>query len=275
MGRGSISGLVYGSRRGRLLKTGQTTQYSGEMDDGHYERGLAKSYIVYIAGQYLGTSDIDLIHVTDTTIAFAATTPGTITDTNNQLAMFKTAEVIVITGSASNDGTYNVSTGNVAGTIRTTEATLLEGAAATVSIAKREAHSNECVLDQNTGLMWSRYTSAQYATMGTGGDGNMPWHLQLYDIFQYCAAANTASLGGYADWRIPNVFELLSIVNQEAPTAVPDAATFPSWPSTGSFWISSTAASLTTSALYVSYDDVEVARAAKTVATKCALVRGG
>ena len=138
---------IFGGKRGRLLQTGQLTQYSGELDDGFYQRGLPKRYTVLTVGQYAGTSNIDLIHVTDTDISFAATTPGTINQVGAGLAMFKTGETIVVSGSALNDGVYTVSTGNVAGTIRTTEATLLEAAGATVSIAKREAHSNECVLD--------------------------------------------------------------------------------------------------------------------------------
>jgi len=76
-----------------------------------------------------------VISVTDTTIAFAATTPGTITDSNNQLAVFTTGDIIIVSGSVSNDGVYNVSTGGVAGTIRTTEATLFEAAGATVTIS--------------------------------------------------------------------------------------------------------------------------------------------
>lgn len=274
MGSGSISGLVFGARRGRLLKTGQTTQYSGELDDGYYERGLAKSYIVYTTGQYSGTSNLDLAHLTDTSIAFAATTPGTITDTNNNLARFKTGEVIVVSGSVGNDGVYNVSTGNVAGTIRTTEATILGGAGPSISIAKREALSNNCVLDQNTALMWARYSSAENAVMGTGGDGKMPWTGQLYDIFQWCAAANTASLGGYTDWRIPHDMELASLRNMEAPSAIPDATAFPSW-STGDYFSSTTRPSGIGSVMYVDFLEGLVYRIAKTTTLFAVLTRGG
>lgn len=257
----------------RLLKTGQTTQYSGELDDGYYEMGVAKRYQVRTVGQYSGTSNLDLIHLTAATIAFAATTPGTITDSGNGLAMFKTGETIIITGSGSNDGTYTVSTGGVAGTIRTTEATLLEAAGATVSIAKREALSNNCVLDQNTGLMWARYTSAENATMGTGGDGLMPWTGQLYDIFQWCAAANAASLGGYADWRVPNDIELINLRNMEVPNALPDAVAFPSWPA-GYVWSATTCPSNTSSAMDVYSYDGDVYYHTKSTAYYSALVRG-
>ena len=258
----------------RLLKTGQTTQYSSELDDGHYEKGVAKDYTVMSTGDQAGTSNIDLVHKTAATISFAATTPGTIADSGNDLAMFKTGETIVISGSASNDGVYEVSTGNVAGTIRTTEATVLEAAGATVSIAKREAHSNECVLDNNTGLMWSRYTSAQYATMGSAGTGAMPWTGKLYDIFQYAAAANAASLGGYADWRVPNDTELASLRNMEQPTAIPDAVAFPSWPA-DYVWSATTPPNYTSDAMLVRFSYGPVVSNTKDNAYYSALVRGG
>lgn len=77
------------------------------------------------------------VRLTDTSIAFAETiagAPGEITDTKNNLASFKTGDAIVVSGSASNDGTYTVSIGGVAGTIRTTEETNFEAAGATVTI---------------------------------------------------------------------------------------------------------------------------------------------
>ena len=260
-------------RAGLLLKTGQTTQYSSELDDGYYEKGLAKRYTTLTTGGYSGTVNIDLIHVTAATIAFAATTPGTITDSGNALAMFKDGETLIITGSASNDGTYTVSTGNVAGTIRTTEATLLEAAGATVSIAKREAHSNNCVLDNNTGLMWSRYTSST-SKMGTDGNGKMPWTGQLYDIFQYVAAAKVASLGGYSDWRVANIAELESLLTDI--DRVPNTTAFSSWPT--SEVVSSTTATATYVWSISVLPGVQVGTCYpifKTTSQYCALVRGG
>ncbi len=257
-----------------LLVTGQTTSYNSEPDDGFYQAGIAKSYTVYIAGQFAGTSDLDLIHLTDTSIAFAATTPGTITDSNNGLAIFKTGDEIVFTGSGVNDGVYNVSAGNVAGTIRTTEATLFEAASATVNIAKRGALSNNVVLDNNTGLMWGRYTSAQNAAMGAASDGKMPWTGELYDIFQWAAAANAASLAGYSDWRVPNVFEAASLMSLESPNALPDSTAFPSWPA-GNMWSSTTVANNAGQGIYVSWAGPVLAPIAKTNVWYTALVRGG
>ena len=35
----------------KLLKTGQTTQYNDELDDGYYEKGVAKSFTVNSTGE--------------------------------------------------------------------------------------------------------------------------------------------------------------------------------------------------------------------------------
>ena len=261
-------------RAGLLLETGQTTQYSSELDDGYYEAGLNKRYIVLSTGNQSGTSNIDLIHLTDTSLAFAATTPGTITDSNNGLAMFKTGDVIVVSGSASNDGVYNVSTGNVAGTIRTTEATVLGAAGPSVSIAKREALSNNCVQDLVTGRMWARYTSAENAAMGAASDGKMPWTGKLYDIFQWCAAANAASLGGYSDWREPNDMELAGLRNMETPNALPDSTAFPGWSIADYYWSSTTRPNSTSYAMLVHFASGSVYFYTKSTTYFASLVRG-
>lgn len=57
---------IFSGRRGRLLKTGQTTQYSSELDDGYYEKGRAKSYTILTAGDYAGTTNIVVDGKTDT-----------------------------------------------------------------------------------------------------------------------------------------------------------------------------------------------------------------
>ncbi len=369
------------------MVTGQTTQYSSKLDDGYYEKGLAKRYEVLTASQYSSTSNIDLIHLTAATISFSqgtkqietATIVATITtagnatitvtavgmantpkaisvavaledtaslvagkvrtalaadadvsaffdvsgatdkvvltakvkaandttmniasadgtsvgitaaatsadtlagdviqkilDSANGLAIFKTGDTIVITSSTSNNGVLTVATGNVAAEIVTTEALVDEAAGASVSIAKREAHSNNCVLDQNTGLMYSRYVANK---MGAASDGKLPWYdaTKLYDIFTYCAAANAAALGGYTDWRIPNKKELDNLCNMEAPNALPDAAAFPSWPSSDWIWSATTLPVDTSYALIVIFSLGTMSNGTKVTPYFVALVRG-
>lgn len=73
------------------------------------------------------------ILITADTIAFVEATKK-ITDSGNGLAHFKTGATIQVIGSTSNDGTYTIATGGVAGEIVTNEALVNEGAAATVTI---------------------------------------------------------------------------------------------------------------------------------------------
>jgi len=259
-----------------LLKTGQTTQYDGELDDGYYEAGIAKSYTVYTTGQYAGTSNIDLIHFTDTDVSFADADPDTITSTGTDLdGLFVAADTIVITGDSDNNGTYTIA--SVSGKVITLDGAdelSTEAVGDTVNIAKREALSNNCVLDRNTGLMWARYTSAENAAMGAASDGKMPWTGELYDIFQWCEAANAAEMGGYSDWRIPNDVELASLRNMEAPNALPDITAFPSWPA-DYIWSSTTPPSNTSYAFHVYFYSGLVHYNAKTAADFASLCRGG
>jgi len=156
---------------GQLLETGQTVIYHVG-GDGDLEKGLDKNHE---ARATAGTSNIDVAHYANNGIAFAATTPGTITDVAAGLVTVLTGDTIVIRGSALNDGVYTVSTGGVAGTIRTTEATVFEAATPYVSIAKRAALSNNVVYDRETGLIWARYTS-DTLKLGDASDGELCWN---------------------------------------------------------------------------------------------------
>lgn len=348
-----------------LLVTGQTTTRH-VADDGDYEWGVVREYLVRTAGPFAGTVNLDVSHYAGNQIAFAATTPGTITDVANGLATVLTGDLLVVRGSGLNDGVYNVSTGGVAGTIRTTEATVLEAAGAYVSLAKRAAHSNNYVLDRKTTVGWSRYTS-NGERVGPASNGTLVWRdaalvftlhpaaadLQIIaatsilrivggagevaryhvgdvidcagfanavnnltgyvivsvtvnvadldivlnpfnnvlineaaggarsiglvcrSIWNYCAAANVASLGGYTDWRIPNTFELQSIANCEAATLQPDGAAFPGWPGS-QVWSSTVRPDATDRPFATQFNgEYLCTNAGATIAWRCALVRGG
>jgi hypothetical protein len=86
-----------------------------------------------------------------------------------------------------------------------------------------DVHSNNCVQDNVTGLMWSRYASASVgADGGKGNIGMLPWTTDVNGegIFSYVAAANAASLAGHTDWRIPNLFEAITIFEMETGTCL-------------------------------------------------------
>lgn len=259
-------------RAGLVLATGQTTQYSSEADDGFYQKGIAKRYEVLTAGAFAGTTNIDLAHYAGGAgnIDFVAATKK-ITDSGNGLAIFKTGDKIICSGPAdpANIVILTVATGNVAGETVVTEVIADEAPAGVVTISKREAHSNACVLDNNTGLRWSRTLADK---MGAASGGLMPWTGQLYDMYAYAAAANAASLAGYTDWRIPDDVEALGIMDQE--NRVPDSTAWPGIAVNTVLWTSTTYKGTTTDGVYV-YQGQLIGNQAKTTASSVLLVRGG
>lgn len=142
--------------------------------------------------------------------------------------------------------------------------------------SKTDVHSNNCVIDNNTGLMWSRTVSA---SVGASSNGLLAWTTTgsgatAQGIFAYCAAANAAGLAGYTDWRVPNYFSLISITDYEAANAVPDSTAFPSFPPGNAVWSSTTQPNNTANAMAVGYTSGGSAQAVKTTAYYCILVRG-
>jgi len=181
--------------KGNLYKTGQLTCYTIG-DDGDRQTGIAKRYQINTTGQYAGTVNVDEPEYAAATIAFAATTPGTITDTANLLATFLTGDTIRIRGSGLNDGIYTISTGGVAGTIRTTEATVAEAAGAYITICKRATHSSNTVIDLNSRkrLEWARYV--QTGKVGLASDGKLNWYDATKCYTLHPAAADLAMVAG-------------------------------------------------------------------------------
>lgn len=261
-----------------LLKTGQITQYNSLADDGLSQKGITKAYTVLTTGQYSGNFNIDLLHYTSGAGAVTFNnTLHTIVDTGAGLAIFKTADVI-LTDSANNPGPFTITTGNVAGTITCTGATFVnETPAGTVSISKREVHSNACVLDNNTGLMWSRVIGL---IQGGSSNGTLPFYdaTKLYNIFTYAAAANAGGgLAGHTDWRVPNMLELVTLMVLETSGMAPATGNFPTW-TVANLWSSNTVAGTTTNGWFVGYATGSSGRigsnAAKTGANLVILVRG-
>lgn len=141
---------------------------------------------------------------------------------------------------------------------------------------KTDVHSNACVQDNKTGLMWLQTVSA---SVGPASDGLLPWTTTgagatAEGIFPYVVAANAAGLAGHSDWRVPNVNELFSLADSEAPSGVPDAAAFPSFPA-NNVWTSTTRPNNTANAQCVNFSQAVSATLVKTSTAAVVLVRGG
>ena len=140
--------------------------------------------------------------------------------------------------------------------------------------SKTDAHSNNCVFDNNTGLMWSR---TKAASVGPASNGLLPWTTNANGegIFAYCAAANAALLAGYSDWRIPSLNGLLSLMCYEAPKILFDSTAFPVM--SGNIRSATTYPADTTKAMYINSlnsTDTYIYYAVKTGTMSCILVRG-
>lgn len=352
---------------GGLKQTDQTTAYHVG-DDGDFEAGTPHSYTAMTTGQFSGTTAIDTPHYAAATLSFAA--PSTINDAAAGLVTFLDTDTIRVRGSTLNDGVYTIAAGGggAAGAIVVNELTIVnEGAGAYVTLCKRSSPSNNCVIDNITGLMFRRYATAQIAAaerVGVASNGYLNWYdtatcytlhpaagdLQMMttgikivggaaelpryfagmiidpsgfanavnnlpgyrvtsvavngadldillwtgrntliaeaaagardirvvcrSIFAYCGAAIAASFAGYTDWRIPNHLELLTIQDNEAATALPDAVLFPNWSNAANCLSSTTVPTNTTQANGVSYNSGAISGISKTAATAyCELVR--
>lgn len=140
---------------------------------------------------------------------------------------------------------------------------------------KTDTHSNNCVEDNKTGLMWSRTASA---SVGPNSNGTLPWtdNAGGESCFTYCAAANSAGLAGYSDWRVPNIYEIFSLTDFEAPTSAPNSTAFPSFSISVNFWSSTTGTSVITGAMVIgNFGSGAATRIDKATNLLLLLVRGG
>lgn len=92
------------------------------------------------------------------------------------------------------------------------------------------------VTDASTGLMWTQCSLGQVA--GAEGCDNKTSSLSWTASLQATRGFNqNGGLGGYADWRLPNIKELGSIVEFQCHSPAIDLTVFPDTPA-GAYWSS-------------------------------------
>lgn len=138
--------------------------------------------------------------------------------------------------------------------------------------AKTDAHTNNVVVDNLKQIMWSRSDSA---SVGPASDGKLYFDntaTNNEDIFNYCDAANTASLAGHTDWVIPNIFELFSLMVYQGSAPFINS-NFTSIAS-DFYWSSTTRPDNTALGMVASFGVTTISAGAKTSATYyCLLMR--
>ncbi|MBK1641105.1 hypothetical protein CKO12_04295 [Chromatium okenii] len=87
------------------------------------------------------------------------------------------------------------------------------------------------VTQSYTGLMWAKCSAGQTGNTCAGAASEMVWSEALN-------AAYNSRLGGYSDWRLPNLKELQALVNETRIDPAIDTTAFPNTPSAW-FWSSS------------------------------------
>lgn len=113
------------------------------------------------------------------------------------------------------------------------------------------------VTDQMTGLMWHRAASASPMTHAMAA--------------AYC---KDSRVGAYADWRLPNVIELVSLVDFTAVSPAIDTLAFPGTPN-NLFWTGTTLAGRPSNAWYVAFAQGNTNFLDVTVANSVRCVRAG
>jgi hypothetical protein len=108
------------------------------------------------------------------------------------------------------------------------------------------------VEDTRTGLMWKRCSEGQTGSACAGGQAaSYTWKAAL----DYVQAFNrSGGFAGHADWRLPNVNELLSLVERRCFDPAINLTAFPATPS-NFYWSSSPYAGDGSFAWFVNFSD--------------------
>jgi formylglycine-generating enzyme required for sulfatase activity len=117
------------------------------------------------------------------------------------------------------------------------------------------AVNHPLVVDNVTGLTWQGCAVGLQGSDCSADDPTVPGTGALG--YSWSAALNhceTLSWGGHTDWRLPDEFELASIVNAGTRNPAIDTTAFPATPAS-SFWTSSTSADLVSDAWRVDFLD--------------------
>lgn len=214
-----------------LLKTGQTVSYATG-DDGDLELGIAKRYSILTIGQYSGTSNIvingkthalsnNCVKDLNTGRMWARYVPAADIGpaTNGKLfweqwtlaAESCTFATLGDTITAAAGNPFNVDALCVGRKITITGTVNNNGVVTVTNIADDVITVAENLTDEGP-------INTTFATLDD----------LIWDALDQ---ANANSLGGYSDWRIPNYFELASIVNLGNCNPAIDTTVFPSTPS--------------------------------------------
>ena len=245
------------------LATPQTESHHDD-DDGDLEKGVTRSYNILTTGDYTGTTNIVINGKTHalsnncviderTGLMWPRDVPdgdiGADTDgklfwdqytLSAELCTFATAGDTITADALTPFDDDALCVGRK---ITISGTTNNNGVVTVTGITTSEITVSENLTDENS-------VSTTFATLGD----------LIWDVMEQ---ANTNSLGGHADWYIPNVFQLFSIADLSQHDPAVDGTAFPATPDEP-HWTSTTQADATTFAFYIDFDRGVLSVRAKT-----------
>lgn len=141
--------------------------------------------------------------------------------------------------------------------------------AATAPASRFTDNGDGTVTDQATRLQWKRCSEGQ-----TWSGGTCTGRLISYRWQQALQHADTAIDAGKSDWRLPNIKELTSIVEEACIRPAIDLSVFPAAPDDG-YWSSSPAAAIPDKAWRTNFYYGDIQPYGKGYDSRVRLVRGG
>jgi hypothetical protein len=111
-------------------------------------------------------------------------------------------------------------------------------------------NSDGTVTDNVSGLMWQKCSMGQTYSAGSCS-GSAETYVSWTQGISYCESELT--LGGYSDWRLPDIFELRSIVDTDTYNPAVSTTYFPMGTGDNYYWSSSTALGATGYAFVVNF----------------------
>ncbi|MCP5499947.1 MAG: DUF1566 domain-containing protein [Leptospiraceae bacterium] len=120
----------------------------------------------------------------------------------------------------------------------------------------------------NTGLTWQKCSRGQTNLDCSGGTASTDTWV---NALGYC---ESLTLGGYSDWRLPNLNELKSIIDYSVSAAPYINSSFFPGTVAGNYWSSSTAINVINRTWHVQFSDALVTYTTKTVSINIRCVRG-
>ena len=106
------------------------------------------------------------------------------------------------------------------------------------------------ITDLATGLMWKQCSEGQASDSLCSGN---PWTYNWQEALQVAEELNNSGgFAGFTDWRLPNLNELRSIVEESCVDPAINSSRFPNTPSV-EYWVASALARFSNGAFYVNF----------------------